>query len=180
MTIISLCLLIFCLCGNAQAFLDFDKFRSADIIFRHIGESRLQEFGRLKCVNLSNFKHCGKDTNLNMVFYHYSNPPVTYVKLADTFQLHFAAFVQSNISLKYEEFTFNNHTTMEDVLSYFHINQTSIDTTIALRTVLSCSSHKRIYHICLLSDNSMPFNIIDLYFNKKKRLLAIFLPINCQ
>ena len=180
MITISLCLLIFCLCGNAQTFLDYNKFRSADIFFRHIGENCPQKIGHLKCVNQSNFKHCGKDTNLNVVFYHYSNPPVTYVKFADTFQLHFAVFVQSNISLDYEDFTFNKHTTMEDILSYFHLNQTFIDTTIALRTVLSCSSHKRIYHICLLCNNSMQFNTIDLYFNKRKKLLAIFLPINCQ
>lgn len=172
--------LIFYAYGNAQTLLDHNKFWSTDIVFRHSDEIILQELGHLKCVNQSNFKHCGIDTNLNVTFYHYSNPRVTYVKLADTFQLHFVDFVQSNISLKYEDFVFNRYTTMDDVLYYFQLNQTFIDTTIALRTVLSCPSHKKIYHICLLCNNSMPFNIIDFYFNKKKKLIAMSLPINCQ
>lgn len=178
--IIIVSLLTFYVCGNAQTPLDFNKFWSADIIFHHTGEVALQELGRLKCVNQSNIKHCGKDTNVNVSFYHYSSPRVTYVKYADTFQLHFVEFAQSNISLEYEDFVFNRHTAMEDVLSYFQLNQAFVDTTLALRTVLSCSSHKKIYHICLLSNNSMPFNIIDLYFNKKKRLISMSLPFNCQ
>ena len=166
--------------GNAQTQLDFNKFWSKDIVFRHTDENILQELGYLKYVNQSNFKHCGKDTNLNVTFYHYSNPHVSYVKIADTIYLHFVDFIQSNISLKYVDFVFNKQTTVDEVLSYFQLNQTFVDTTIALRTVLSCSSHKRIYHICLLCNNSMPFNIIDLFFNKKKRLIVMSLPINCQ
>ena len=179
--ILFLFLLIFHACSNAQTLLDLNKFQSTtNIAFRHADEITLQKLGNLKCVNQSNFKFCGKDTNFNVVFYHYSNPRVTFVKLADTFQLHFVDFIQSNISLKYVDFVFNKQTTVDEVLSYFQLNQTFVDTTIALRTVLSCSSHKRIYHICLLCNNSMPFNIIDLFFNKKKRLIAMSLPINCQ
>ncbi len=178
--ILFLFFLILHACGNAQTLLDINKFSSTDITFRCTDEVTLQELGHLKCVNQSNFKLCGKDTNLNVAFYHYSNPRVIYVKLADTLQLHFVNFVQSKISLKYVDFVFNKQTTVEDVLSYFQLDQIFVDTTIALRTVLSCSSHKRIYHICLLCNNSMPFNTIDLFFDKKKRLLAMSLPINCQ
>ncbi len=178
--LVHLFLLAFYVSGNAQTQLELNKFWSTDIVFRHTDEINLQELGHLKCLNQKNIRYCGKDTILNVTFYHYSNPRVTYVKLADTFQLHFVDFVQSKISLMYADFVFNKRTTVEDVLSYFLLNQTFVDTTVAHRTILSCSSHKRIYHICLLSNNSMPFDTIDLFFDKKKRLIAMSLPINCR
>lgn len=166
--------------GNAQTLIDFNKFWSTNIVLRCTDENILQELGHLKFINQSYFNHCGKDTSLYVTFYHFFNPSVSYVKIGDTIQLHFVDFMKSNISLKYVDFVFDKRTTMEDVISYFQLNRTFVDTTMAFRTILSSTSQRRIYHICLLCNNSMPFNTIDLFFDKRKKLLAMSLPINCQ
>lgn len=178
--IISFLSLVFYECTNAQVNVDHNEFWSKDVVLYHIGEINIRKLGRLKSVSETRLTHCLKDTTLNIAFYHFSYPHVSYIKISDTLLIHFIAFQKSNISLNYKDFTLNKNSSIEDFLAYFQLNESAVDSTEERQTILSHSSKKQIYHICLLSNKSIPFNTIDFFFSKKKKLLAILVPINCK
>lgn len=178
--IMSFFTLVFYEYTNAQVIVDHNEFWSEDVVVCHISEIDLQKMGHLKSVSETRLTHCLKDTTLNIAFYHFSYPHVSYIKISDTLLLHFIAFQKSNISLNYKDFTLNKNSSIEDFLSYFQLNESAVDSTEARQTILSNSSKKQVYHICLHSNKSIPFNTIDFFFSKKKKLLAILFPINCE
>lgn len=177
--LITFAILFFCGHADAQFVLNNDNFKSEDVIVCHIGKVEMKELGHLKKVKESIFTLCPNDTTLNVIFYHYFSPHVIYIQYADTLHLHYVTFSRSKISLSYNDFTFSKRTTIDDVLYYFQLNQTFIDSTRAFMTPLSNHSKKQIYHIVLRIGDSKRFNTMDLFFSKKKKLLVISFPVNC-
>ena len=101
-------------------------------------------------------------------------PEIRYWSINDTFRLHYIYFSSRKIELSYENFTFNNKTTIDSFLHAFHLTTDCIDTTVATMTPLNMSPKKTIYHISLYVPQYQIQNEIDLYFDKKEHLLAIY------
>lgn len=110
------------------------------------------------------------------------DPSVMYWSYKDSFYIHFVYFNNFKHVLYYDSFALDRKTTLKNVIDYFSVPMSDIDSTLGCMTPLDCRPKKKIFHIVLLDnssssplwDTSLPNVLVDLYFDNKQRLLAAY------
>jgi len=116
----------------------------------------------------------------------YDPSTVTYWSLNNSFRLHYVYFLKKDIVLFYDTFELKKGTKLEGVIDYFNVSTSHIDTTLGCMTPLNRCRKQKVFHVVLSDssglseslDTSEPNVLVDLYFDNKQKLLAVYFHYN--
>lgn len=164
-TSLFVCVILFCQAQYKE--IDYNHFYS-------------KQFPTRGCTSLM-FERCGPPLKVKKLTFYvdtilafsYNPKEVTYWSLNDTFRLHYVYF-DNNVVLFYDTLKLWKKTKIKNIIDYFNIPLSEVDSTLGCMTPLNCRPRQKILHVVVFDKTSIPKIQVELFFNKRRKLMAVY------